>query len=224
MNSLADPNVTELLQRLHSEADAQMPELRTPFGARGKNEQTPEAWPEQLRDFYLPVSREQGRFLYQTVRAVRPERVVEFGSSFGVSAIYLAAGLRDNGAGIVIGSELIDEKAATARTNLSTAGLDDLVDIRTGDARLTLNDPGGSIDIVLLDGGPALYIEILQLLVPHLRPGALVIADNVDDNDHPYATWVRDPANGFVSSSITLKGGTEYSIWVDTTTEEFPES
>lgn len=224
MNSLADPNVAELLERLHSEADAQMPELRKQFGARGQNEQTPEAWPEQLRDFYLPVSREQGRFLYQTVRAVRPERVVEFGSSFGISATYLAAGLRDNGGGILIGSELIDQKAATARRHLSAAGLDEYADIRTGDARLTLADPGGSIDIVLLDGGPALYTEVLQMLVPHLRPGALVIADNIDDDLHPYATWVREPANGFVSSSITLKGGTEYSIWVDTTTRRVPKT
>jgi predicted O-methyltransferase YrrM len=132
--------------------------------------------------------------------------------------------LRDNGRGIVVGSELIEQKATTARRNLSAAGLDDFADIRTGDARLTLNDPGGSIDIVLLDRGPALYIEVLQMLVPHLRPGALVIADNIDDNLHPYATWVRNPANGFVSSSITLKGGTEYSVWVDTTNGRVPES
>ncbi len=73
--------------------------------------------------------------------------------------------------------------------------------------------------MVLLDGGPALYTEILQLLLPHLRPGSVVIADNIEDNPddpHPYASWIRDPAHGFVSSSITLKGGTEYSVWVDT--------
>jgi len=217
MNSLADPTVSELLERLHAEADAQMPALRSVMMASREaekgNELTPQAWYEKLQDFYLPVDREQGRFLYQTVRTVRPERVVEFGSSFGVSAIYLAAGLRDNGAGTLLGSELMEKKAATARKNLAAAGLDDLADIRTGDARQTLKDPGGTIDIVLLDGGPALYVEILQMLVPNLRPGALVIADNVDDDDHPYPTWVRDPEHGFVSSSITLKGGTEYSIW-----------
>jgi predicted O-methyltransferase YrrM len=229
MNSLADPTVSELLERLHSEADAQMPELRDVLNgsavrggpeAQEEGDQAPESYFERLQDFYLPVNREQGRFLYQTVRAVRPERVVEFGSSFGVSAIYLAAGLRDNGAGTLVGSELIEKKAATARKNLAAAGLDDLVDIRTGDARQTLKDPGGPIDIVLLDGGPALYAEILHMLVPNLRPGALVIADNVDDEDHPYPTWVRDPAHGFVSSSITLKGGTEYSIWTGTATQQ----
>lgn len=216
MNSLTNPDVAELLERLHSEADAQMPELHRRMAAAEESEQTPEAWPEKLQDFYLPVDREQGRFLYQTVRATGAKRIVEFGSSFGVSAVYLAAGLHDNGQGIVIGSELIEQKATVARRNLAAAGLDGFADIRTGDARVTLNDPGGPIDIVLLDGGPALYKEVLQLLVPHLRPGALVIADNMNDCHHPYALWVRDPANGFVSSSITLKGGTEYSVWVDT--------
>ena len=224
MNSLADPILDKLLNRLHSEAEGQTPDLRAQLAALREQEQTPEEWFEKLQDFYLPVNREQGKFLYQTVRALRPERVVEFGSSFGISSIYLAAGLRDNGRGIVIGSELIEQKAATARRNLATAGLANYADIRTGDARRTLIDPGGPIDIVLLDGGPTLYVEILQLLIPHLRPGALVIADNADDDLHPYAIWVRDPANGFVSSSITLKGGTEYSVWVGTTTGKVPKS
>ncbi len=212
MNTLSDPTVAELLEHLHQEADAQMPELRK--AASNMTEGNGESWTEQLRDFYLPVNREQGRFLYQTVRALQAKRVVEFGTSFGISTIYLAAGLRDNGGGVVIGSELIEDKAETARGNLSTAGLEAYTDIRTGDARQTLSDPGGPVDLVLLDGGPAMYTEILQLLVPRLRPGALVIADNMDDEHHPYAKLVRDPANGFISSSITLKGGTEYSVWV----------
>lgn len=218
MNSLTDPNVAEVLERLHREADAQRPELRQRVANLSDGESSPEAWPQALRDFYLPVSREQGRFLYQTVRAVRARRVVEFGSSFGVSTIYLAAGLRDNGDGLVIGSELVEDKAATARSNLEAAGLGDHAEIRSGDARQSLADPGGSIDLILLDGGPALYTEVLQVVLPHLRVGSVVIADNIEDDPddpHPYARWVRDPANGFVSSSITLKGGTEYSVRVD---------
>ena len=218
MNTLSDPVVVELLERLHRQADAQMPELRKVVATMGESE--PETWTDQLREFYLPVSREQGRFLYQTVRALQANSVVEFGTSFGISTIYLAAGLRDNGGGVVVGSELIEDKAETAGRNLSTAGLEAYTDIRRGDARQTLSDPGGPVDLVLLDGGPALYTEILQLLLPRLRPGALVIADNMDDDLHPYATWVRDPANGFVSTSITLKGGTEYSVWVGTAIEQ----
>ena len=153
------------------------------------------------------------------VRAIGSARVIQDAPWLLAEGVLIAAGLRDNGAGTLVGSELIEKKAATARKNLVAAGLDDLADIRTGDARQTLKDPGGPIEILLLDGGPALYAEILQMLVPNLRPGAVVIADNVDDEDHPYPTWVRDPAHGFVSSSIRLKGGTEYSIWTGTTTQ-----
>ncbi len=217
MNSLADPRVADLLARLHDEADAQRRLIRDRVASLADEAPGPEAWPHHMKDFYLPVSREQGRFLYQTVRATGARQVVEFGSSFGVSTIYLAAGLRDNGHGVVTGSEVVGEKAETARTNLAAAGLDGHVEIRTGDARTTLADPGGLVDLLLLDGGPGLYLDILQLLMPRLRVGAVVIADNITDSGaepHPYARWVRDPDNGFVSNSITLKGGTEYSVWI----------
>lgn len=222
VNSLNDPRVADLLECLHREADGQRPQIRQRLATLSDEAQGPRAWSRHMKDFYLPVSREQGRFLYQTVRATGARRVVEFGSSFGVSTIYLAAGLRDNSdpdgeGGMVIGSELVDEKAETARGNLDAAGLGDYANIRAGDARVTLLDLGGPIDLVLLDGGPGLYTEILQGLVPHLRVGAVVIADNIDgsaDDLHPYASWVQDPASGFVSSSITLKGGTEYSVWI----------
>ncbi len=223
MNSLTDPPVGELLDRLHREADEQRDRIRTELAGPGDQSSGPTSHWQRLKDFYLPVSREQGVFLYQTVRATGARRVIEFGTSFGVSTIYLAAGLRDQvedgqaDFGIVIGSELIEEKAEAARANLAAAGLAEYADIRTGDARATLADPGGPVDLVLLDGGPATYLDVLHLLEPHLRPSALVIADNIDgdaDDPHPYATWVRDPANGYVSSSITLKGGTEYSVWI----------
>ncbi len=117
----------------------------------------------------------------------------------------------------MVGSEVVAEKADAARSNLMADGLADYVDLRTGDARSTLADPGGPVDLLLLDGGPGLYLDILQLLIPCLRVGSVVVADNIEDSEdepHPYARWVRDPANGFVSNSITLKGGTEYSVWV----------
>ncbi len=177
----------------------------------------PDDWAEQLRDFHLAVGPEQGRFFYQTVRAARAKRVVEFGTSFGISAIYLAAGLRDNGGGMLIGSELVEDKAVSARRNIAAAGLAKYADIRSGDALNSLLDPGGLVDVVLLDGGPSNYREIIQLLVPHLRDGAVVLADNIEEgniDDQPYAKWVRDPANGFVSSSIMMKNGTEFSVWV----------
>ncbi len=148
--------------------------------------------------------------------ALRDERVM---MNSLADPILLAAGLRDNGGGILVRSELVEDKAATASRNIASAGLADYAEIRSGDARETLQDPGGSIDVVLLDGGPAMYAEIVQVLQPHLRDGAVVLADNIEggaEDKHPYAKWIRDPANGFVSSSIVMKGGTEYSVWVGT--------
>jgi len=73
------------------------------------------------------------------------------------------------------------------------------------------------VAVVLLDGGPAMYVEIMQPLQPHSRDGAVVLADNIDPEDEgPYASWVRGPARGFASSSIVMKQGTEYSVWLDT--------
>lgn len=222
MNTLDNPPVAGLLARLHAEADEQRGRIRTQLQATDERPHEPTFHWERLKDFYLPMTPEQGVFLYQTVRAIGARRVIEFGTSFGISTIYLAAGVRDQadevdpGEGIVIGSELIGEKAEAARANLATAGLAGLTDVRTGDARITLADPGGAVDLVLLDGGPGSYLDVLRLLQPHLRPNAVVIADNIDgaaNDPHPYAAWVRDPANGFVSSSINLKGGTEYSVW-----------
>jgi predicted O-methyltransferase YrrM len=110
-----------------------------------------------------------GRLAYLTARAIQARRIVEFGTSFGVSTLYLAAAVRDNGGGIVIGSELEPSKVSQARRNVAEAGLKGFVDIRAGDARETLADPGGVIDMVLLDGWKDFYLPILHTLEPHLR-------------------------------------------------------
>ncbi len=93
----------------------------------------------------------------------------------GISTIYLAAALRDNGGGHLIGSELEPTKAKRARANLDAAGLADLVDIREGDALETLKDVGGSVDLLLLDGAFALYLPVLKLVEPRLKSGAVVL-------------------------------------------------
>jgi predicted O-methyltransferase YrrM len=113
-------------------------------------------------------------------RSVQVRSIVEFGTSFGISTLHLAAALRDNGGGRLIGSEFEPTKIARARENLGTAGLSDLVEIREGDALQTLaRDLPDSIDLVFLDGAKSLYSPILSLLEGRLRSGALIVADNV---------------------------------------------
>lgn len=154
----------------------------------------------RLKDFPLPVSRETGTLLYMLARSSRARTIVEFGTSFGISTLHLAAALRDNGGGQLITSEFEPSKVARARDHLAAGGLIDLVEIREGDALQTLAvDLPDSIDLVLLDGAKALYPDILGLLESRLRPGALIVADNADHSPD-YLARVRSPSGGYLST------------------------
>lgn len=167
-----------------------------------------------LKDAYIPVTPEQGRFLYLTARLVDARTIVEFGTSFGISALYLASAAKANG-GRFIGTEMEPNKIAAARATLAEAGLAAVSEVRAGDARETLVDVAGPIDLVLLDGWKDLYLPILQLLRPKLRDGAVVLADNIHTFPTalaPYVGWVRDRQNGFESTTLGLGHGLEYSV------------
>lgn len=222
MNSLSTGCVTQTLQRMFAEAEQADSELMAQFSEADQPEQMladiiEKHFAEERRDvrgFYhgyvenfLNVTPEYGLFLYQCARASKATRIVEFGTSMGVSTVYLAAALRDNGGGHLIGSELEPSKAARACANLEAAGLADMVDIRVGDARQTLTDLHGEIDLVLLDGAFSLYLPVLKSLEPYLRSGALILAENAFDRENPYLEYVRDPANGYLSRSIPINPG-----------------
>jgi predicted O-methyltransferase YrrM len=119
------------------------------------------------------------------------------------------------GDGHLIGTELEPGKAARARANLEAAGLADLVEIRVGDARETLVDIGGEIDLVLLDGAFSLYLPVLKLLEPHLKTGTPILAENAFDHGNEYLAYVRDPANGYLSQPIPISEGrgNEFSVF-----------
>jgi predicted O-methyltransferase YrrM len=166
----------------------------------------------RLKDMPLPVSRETGTLLYMLARGNRARNIVEFGTSFGISTLHLAAALRDNGGGRLITTEFEPSKLVRARANLEAGGVMDLVEIREGDALKTLAaglpDP---IDLVLLDGAKSLYPEILSLLESHLRPGALIVADNADYSPD-YMARVRAQGGGYLS--LPFSGDVELSMRV----------
>ena len=165
---------------------------------------------DELRELPLAVSRETGTLLYMLVRSAGARAIVEFGASFGVSTLCLAAGLRDNGGGQLITTEFEPSKAARARANLAAGGLADLVELRQGDALQTLaSDLPAAVDLLLLDGAKALYPDILDLIEGRLRPGALVIADNATFNPD-YLARMRDPARGYLT--VPLGSEVELSI------------
>jgi predicted O-methyltransferase YrrM len=163
---------------------------------------------------FMAVAPEVGRLLYVLVRARRPARVVEFGTSLGLSAIHIAAALRDNGLGHLITTEQSASKASRAAQHLAQAGLSDLVEIRQGDAFQTLAAIDG-IDLLLLDGWKPLYLPLLRQLEPAMSRGCLVVADDVTampDQLAPYLAYVRDRANGYASCEIPIDDGLELSI------------
>ena len=154
----------------------------------------------RLRDAPLAVSRETGALLYMLARGAKARSIVEFGTSFGISTLHLAAALRDNGGGRLITTEFEASKVARARENLTAGGLIDLVEIREGDALQTLKaDLPETIDLLLLDGAKALYPDVLALLEDRLRPGAFVVADDADVSPD-YLARVRSTGQGYVST------------------------
>ncbi|MCS0503197.1 O-methyltransferase [Ancylobacter mangrovi] len=164
----------------------------------------------RLKDLPLAVSPQTGTLLYMLARATRARSIVEFGTSFGVSTLHLAAALRDNGGGRLITSEFEPSKVARARANLAAGGLDDLVEFRPGDALETLAvDLPESVDLLLLDGAKGLYAAVLELVEDRLRPGALVVADNADFCPD-YLERVRSPEQGYLS--VPFGGDVEVSM------------
>jgi predicted O-methyltransferase YrrM len=218
-SSLRDEAVRRVLDRLHSAARGdwlRMPLLLPRLAAGWLRGRGFDLTPGEMKDFYIPVSRQQGEFLYLTARAIGARRVVEFGTSFGVSTLYLAAGVRDAGGGVVVGTELEPSKHARAVAHME-AGLDDVTDIRLGDALQTLREVPEPLDLVLLDGWKDLYLPVLELLTPRLRPGAVVLADNIYTFRkalRPYVEYVQSGRNGFESVTLSISDGFEYSYYV----------
>jgi predicted O-methyltransferase YrrM len=202
--TIAHPPLSTMLDRLFTEADAAWAQRPQAAQTRPRQPRTADredylATYTRMKDQPLPVSPETGRLLYMLARSIGARTIVEFGTSFAISTIHLAAALRDNGGGKLIGTEFEPSKIARARRHLAEAGLADIVELREGDALETLaRDLPDSIDLVLLDGAKSLYPAVLTLLEPHLRTGALIVADN-SDSSPDYVARVRDPAQGYIS-------------------------
>lgn len=207
MTTLTSKPFAALLERLFDEADRTSPWTSPELSGLSADERDRlmhskteyRTFYGLLKDMALPVSRESGRLLYMLARGCGARNIVEFGTSFGLSTLYLAAALRDNGGGRLITSEFEPAKVARARANLEAGGVLDLVEIREGDALQTLaTDLPDPIDLVLLDGAKSLYSDILDHLEGHLKAGAFIIADNADYCPE-YLARVRDPSSGYLS-------------------------
>jgi predicted O-methyltransferase YrrM len=216
-STLDRPHVHQLLDRLHREAardDERGATLTFTTGAADDSSALRRA--EERESLYMPISEPAGRLLYALTRASAPALVVEFGMSYGISTLYLAAAVADTGHGQVITTELSSTKVAATRRTLRDAGLDRVVEIREGDALRTLADLEQEIGVLLLDGWKDLYLPVLAMLEPQLVPGALVLADDTDqDAMTDYLAFVRDPANGYESVEFPVDDGVEISCRIN---------
>ncbi len=146
--------------------------------------------------------------------------MVEAGTSFGVSTLYLAAAVRDNlredgGAGVVIGTEYEPGKARLARDHFAEAGLSDFIELREGDLRETLKDVGGPVDFMLIDIWTPMARLALERVASYLRPGAIVVCDNTAqfrDAYRDYFEFVNEPANRLRTMTLPFEGGLELTV------------
>ena len=227
MTILNDLHLERLLDRLHERSDAQTPAIRE---YRAERDKTVDRTPEEraaltkafLADKIYALDRDKAEFCYHMCRTIDARRVVEIGTSYGVSTLYLAAAVRDNvratgGSGVVIGTEYEPEKARAARDHFDEAGLSGFIDLREGDLRKTLRQLEGPVDFMLVDIWIPMARPALELVAPHLRPRAVVTCDNTGREDErvayaDYFAYINDPAQGFRTMTLPFSGGLEMSV------------
>jgi len=219
MSVLDDPELERLLARLHARSDEQVAAIERFYGDRPQPP-TDDEIKAFRSDKLVALDRDKAEFCYQLCRANNVRRVVEVGTSYGVSTLYLAAAVRDNvrlagGGGVVIGTEYEPDKASAARAHFEEAGLGNFIDLREGDLRETLKQIDGPVDFVLMDVWIAMARPALELVARHLRAGAIVICDNTEQHRGDYADYfafLEERANGFRTMTLPFSGGLEFSV------------
>jgi len=221
---LNDPKLEALLDRLHAQSDAQVDETdayyarREQEGSLDSENYCDDDMHRFLSDKMVALDRDKAEFCYQLCRSLRATRIVEAGTSFGISTLYLAAAVRDNQVenSVVIGTEHEPEKVKIARENFEEAGLSEFIDLREGDIRQTLQDVGGPVDFMLVDIWDV-ALPALELVSSSLRPGAIVLCDNTTESAaeyHDYFEFVHDPRNRFRTMTVPFQGGLELTVRV----------
>ncbi|ASL46169.1 hypothetical protein bAD24_III02145 [Burkholderia sp. AD24] len=162
----------------------------------------------------LAVTPEMGKFLYNMVLAHRPARILELGSSCGVSTLYFADALRTMGSGIVVATELDPGKCAHLRAHVSAAGVDAHVDLREGDVFQTIAELRGTFDLVFMDVWADAYLDLFRRIEHLLRPGSIVLADNMytaEDAVWPYKQYLEGNPR-FSTTTLGFESGVEFTV------------
>ena len=138
--------------------------------------------PIDFKEVYLSISKEQGEDLKQLIITKGIQNIVEFGTSFGISTLFLAQGALET-YGKIITTELVESKAHKAIENFKSAGVNEIIDVRIGDALDTLKNHTETIDLLILDGWKDLYLPLFQLLESNFHKNTIIYVDNADMKD-----------------------------------------
>jgi predicted O-methyltransferase YrrM len=139
------------------------------------------------KDRSLAIPREEGKFLYLLVKAMKAKSILEIGTSFGYSTIWLAMAAKEEKGkvitekGKVITVDILPKKIGKAKENLKKTGLEDCVEFILGDAKEIIRKLESPVDIVFLDADKRDYIEFIKLSLEKMRVGGVILSDNVLD-------------------------------------------
>ena len=190
---MIDPQAAAVLDRLYAE-DAAQRAAGLPSSQRTRN-----------------LERETGGWLRLLARAVAAQRILEIGSSNGVSTIWLALAARETG-GRVTGTEILSARAAEANANLRTAGLGDWAEVLAGPAQETVAGLAGPIDLVFIDAEKDDYIAHFHAVISKVRSGGLILADNVISHDiTAYQQMLRERSD-VETATVPIGRGIEFTL------------
>ncbi|KAK1149589.1 hypothetical protein N8T08_005138 [Aspergillus melleus] len=228
--SLPEP-IHSFLTTLHAKSLAQ--EAALPPDTFLTSHQTKPSFDALMVDKFIALDQDKCEFVYQTLRASGATTVVEAGTSFGVSTIYLALGVLENvkaraggegqsegkpKAGKVIATEKEPAKAALARQYWAQAGSEvaGVIDLREGDLRETLSWTQEEVGFLLLDIWTPMALPALKAVQDKLKPGALIIADNTiaaKDGYKELFEYVDQEGSPYKRVTLPFKGGMDMIIY-----------
>lgn len=162
----------------------------------------------------LAVSPEMGEFLFTLALAKGASRILELGSSNGVSTLYFAEALRVRGEGKVIATELEPNKCAALLANAAAVDLINYIDLYQGDVFETVKNLEGTFDIVFIDIWASGYLDIFRVLQPNLVSGTVVLADNMFTSPNEVRAFKEylNATSNIHSTTLSFESGVEFAV------------